>query len=129
MQCQGDDRAEAAAAAVVDAALRVQKALGPGLLESVYEACLAHELAKRGISFRAQVTLPVRYDGVQLDAGFRVDLLVEDRVIVELKAVETLLPIHEAQLITYLKLSGLRLGLLLNFHVRLLREGMRRIAY
>ena len=129
MQCQGDDRAEAAAAAVVDAALRVHKALGPGLLESVYEACLAHELAKRGISFRTQVTLPVRYDGVQLDAGFRVDLLVEDRVIVELKAVETLLPIHEAQLITYLKLSGLRLGLLLNFNVRLLREGMRRIAY
>ncbi len=129
MQCQGDDRAEAAAAAVVDAALRVHKALGPGLLESVYEACLAHELAKRGMSFRTQVTLPVRYDGVQLDAGFRVDLLVEDRVIVELKAVETLLPIHEAQLITYLKLSGLRLGLLLNFNVRLLREGMRRIAY
>ena len=123
------DRAEAAAAAVVDAALRVHKALGPGLLESVYEACLAHELAKRGMSFRTQVTLPVRYDGVQLDAGFRVDLLVEDRVIVELKAVETLLPIHEAQLITYLKLSGLRLGLLLNFNVRLLREGMRRIAY
>lgn len=80
MQCQGDDRAEAAAAAVVDAALRVHKALGPGLLESVYEACLAHELAKRGMSFRTQVTLPVRYDGVQLDAGFRVDLLVEDRV-------------------------------------------------
>lgn len=129
MQCQGDDRAEAAAAGVVDAALRVHKALGPGLLESVYEACLAHELAKRGMSFRTQVTLPVRYDGVQLDAGFRVDLLVEDRVIVELKAVETLLPIHEAQLITYLKLSGLRLGLLLNFNVRLLREGMRRIAY
>ena len=129
MQCQGDDRAEAAAAAVVDAALRVHKALGPGLLDSVYEACLAHELAKRGMSFRTQVTLPVRYDGVQLDAGFRVDLLVEDRVIVELKAVETLLPIHEAQLITYLKLSGLRLGLLLNFNVRLLREGMRRIAY
>lgn len=129
MQCQGDDRAEAAAAAVVDAALRVHKALGPGLLESVYEACLAHELAKRGMSFRTQVTLPVRYDGVQLDAGFRVDLLVEDRVIVELKAVETLLPIHEAQLITYLKLCGLRLGLLLNFNVRLLREGMRRIAY
>jgi GxxExxY protein len=114
---------------VVDAALKVHKALGPGLLESVYEACLAHELKSRSITFETQISLPIIYEDVRLDAGLRLDMIVAKRLIVELKAVETLLPIHESQLITYLKLSGLRLGLLINFNVRMLRDGIKRIAY
>jgi GxxExxY protein len=111
---------------VVDAAMKVHTALGPGLLESAYEGCLLHELRKQGLHVANQVGLPVVYDGVQIDVGYRIDLLVEDRVIVELKAVEALAPIHEAQLITYLKLSGQKVGLLINFNVLHLKDGIKR---
>ncbi len=113
---------------VIDAAMKVHTELGPGLLESAYEACLAHELSKRGLKVLKQVGLPVVYDGEHLDVGYRIDLLVEDLVIVEIKAVDGLAPIHQAQLITYLKLSGKRLGLLINFNVPRLKDGIRRIA-
>lgn len=111
---------------VVDAAFMVHKTLGPGFLESVYEACLVHELESRKIGFSRQVTLPVHYKQVTVDAGLRLDLLVEDVVVVEIKAVEIILPVHEAQLLTYLKLTGKRLGLLINFNVPLIKDGIRR---
>jgi GxxExxY protein len=114
---------------VVERAMVVHSALGPGLLESVYEACLAHELAKVGLSMQRQVTLPVHYDGTVLDAGFRVDVLVAKHLVVEIKAVEKLLPIHSAQLLTYLKLGGFRLGSLLNFNVVHMRDGLKRVAH
>ena len=113
---------------VVDAAFAVHSKLGPGLLESVYEVCLAHELEKRGLVVERQVVLPVHYDGIRLDAGLRLDLLIESCLIVELKAVETLLPVHKAQVLTYLKLTGHRLGLLINFNVPLIRDGIKPIA-
>ncbi|HKG92292.1 MAG TPA: GxxExxY protein [Gemmatimonadaceae bacterium] len=113
---------------VVDGAIRVHSALGPGLLESAYEACLAHELRKRGLGVRTQVPLPIVYDGVRIDLGYRIDLLVDDAVVVELKAVTRLHPIHEAQLLSYLKLSGHRVGLLINFHSLHLRDGIRRMV-
>jgi GxxExxY protein len=113
---------------VVDAALKVHKTLGPGLLESVYERCLCRELLCRGVPFRSQLDLPIEYDGMVIDSGLRIDLMVDGRLIVELKAVETLHPLHSAQLLTYLKLTGLRLGLIINFNVPLLRDGLRRIA-
>ncbi|HKS97626.1 MAG TPA: GxxExxY protein [Terriglobia bacterium] len=116
------------AAAVVDAAYAVHSGLGPGLLENVYQACLAYELEKRGLAVEQQVSVPVVYDGLQLNTGLRLDLLVERCVIAELKAVETLLPIHTAQLLTYLKLTGHRLGLLINFNVPLIRDGIKRVA-
>ena len=106
----------------------MHKALGPGLLESVYEVCLLHELNKRGVKVERQVSLPVVYDNLRLDAGLRLDLVVEKRVIVELKAVEVLLPVHTAQLLTYLKLSGYRLGLLVNFNSATIKHGIKRIA-
>ena len=121
------EAANAAARAVVDAALAVHRALGPGLLESVYEHCLAHELQERGVDVQRQVTMPVAYRGTHLDAGFRVDLVVGDCVLVEIKAVERLLPVHEAQVLTYLKLSGREIGLLVNFNVVLLKQGIRRL--
>jgi GxxExxY protein len=108
--------------AVMLAAFRVHTALGPGLLESVYEAALAHELRKEGLLVATQVPLPVTYDGVRLELGFRLDLLVEHKVIVEIKSVETLLDVHHKQLLTYLKLSGLKLGQLINFNVPSLRD-------
>ena len=111
---------------ILAAAYEVHSSLGPGLLESAYEACLAHELTTRGIAFRRQLELPIRFKDEQIDAGYRLDLLVEDLVIVELKAVDKLLPIHEAQLLTYLKLSGRRVGLLLNFNAIQLRDGIKR---
>ena len=120
--------ADAVARAVVDAGLKVHRALGPGLLESVYEACLVREFELRGLRVRRQVSLPVEYEGLRLDGGYRLDLLVDDLVIVEVKAVETVLRLHEAQLITYLKLSGLRLGLLMNFNVALFKDGVRRLV-
>jgi GxxExxY protein len=120
--------AEAAATEVVHAAFNVHKNLGPGLLESVYEACLCHELGKRGVAFQRQLALPVVYDGVQLDAGLRLDLLVTDCLVVELKAAEKTNPLFEAQLLTYLKLTGMRLGLLINFNVPLIKDGIRRVA-
>lgn len=113
---------------VIDAALAVHRELGPGLLESVYEACLCHELAKKGISFQRQLELPVVYDGVRLDAGLRLDLLVADCVIVELKAVEKMLPVFEAQILTYLRLASKRVGLLMNFNVPLFKDGLQRIV-
>lgn len=116
------------AAAVVDAAFKVHSTLGPGLLEGIYEACLVHELKKRGLAVQQQVAVPVRYDNVQLDVGCRLDLLIERCVIAELKSVETLLPVHTAQVLTYLKLTGHRLGLLINFNVPIIREGIRRIV-
>jgi len=121
-------RAEAAARIVVDAAYRVHSALGPGLLESVYEVCLCHELRKQGIPFLAEQVLPVVYDGVRLDAGLRLDLLVDKSVVVELKAVEKTLPVHEAQLLTYLKLAEKRLGLLINFNVPCIKDGIKRMV-
>jgi GxxExxY protein len=113
---------------VIGAAMEVHRALGPGLLESAYETCLARELAIQGIAFEQQVELPVVYRGVPLSCGYRLDFLVEGELILELKAVEELLPIHEAQFLTYLKLSDKRIGLLINFNVALLKQGLRRIV-
>jgi GxxExxY protein len=113
---------------VVDAAMKVHSALGPGLLESAYQICLAHELGKRGIRFRSQVVLPVVYDSLRVKLGYRVDFLVEESIVVELKAVQRTLPVHEAQLLSYLRLSGRRVGLLINFHVPRLRDGIKRMA-
>ena len=113
---------------IVDASMKVHTALGPGLLESAYEGCLAYELRKRGLKVAAQLGLPVVYEGVNIDVGYRIDLLVEDTVIVELKSVDKLAPIHEAQLLTYLKLSGRRLGLLMNFNVVHLKDGIKRMV-
>jgi GxxExxY protein len=113
---------------VVDAAIEVHSALGPGLLESVYEACLSYELQQRGLKVERQLPVPVLYKDVQLEIGFRIDLFVEKCVIVELKAVEALLPIHEAQVLTYLKLMGQRVGLLLNFNVVSMKKGLKRIV-
>ena len=113
---------------VVDAAMRVHTALGPGLLEGAYQACLAQELRWRGTAVRSQVVLPVTYRNAIIDLGYRVDLLVDEVIVVELKAVTKLLPIHEAQLLSYLKLSGYRAGLLINFHVPLLKDGIKRMV-
>ena len=114
--------------AVIDAAMRVHTELGPGLLESTYTACLQYELGKAGCRAQAQVGLPVVYQGVKLDLGYRIDLLVEDLVIVELKAVDAISPVHQAQLLSYLKLSGKSLGLLINFNVLHLKDGIRRFV-
>lgn len=115
------------AKAVVDSAFRVHTELGPGLLENVYEVCLAHELRSRGLAVERQVALPVIYHGLQVEAGLRLDLIVAETVIVEVKAVESLLPVHKAQVLTYLKLSGRSLGLLINFNVPLIKDGIKRI--
>jgi GxxExxY protein len=112
---------------VVDAAMRIHTALGPGLLESAYEACLAYELRKRGLRVLTQVPLPVEYDGVRMELGFKADLLVDNVVIVELKAVSKVVPIHEAQLLSYLTLTNYRVGLLINFHVLHLKDGIKRM--
>jgi len=111
---------------LVDAAMKVHTALGPGLLESAYEACLIRELRKRGLRVEAQVPIAVTYDGETLDVGYRADLIVEDLVLVELKSVEVVLPIHKAQLLSYLRLSGKQAGLLTNFNVEHLRDGIKR---
>ena len=113
---------------VVLAAIEVHRHLGPGLLESAYEECLCRELTLQGLSFARQVELPVTYKGLALDCGYRMDVVVEEKVALELKAVSRFEPIHTAQLLTYLKLSGLKLGLLLNFNVPLMKEGLRRIV-
>ncbi len=109
-------------------AIKVHTALGPGLLESTYEACLIYELAKAGLKAERQVALPVVYDGVQLDAGYRIDVLVANLVVVELKVAERILPLHSAQLLSYLKLSGKKLGYLLNFNVVHMRQGIKRVV-
>ena len=113
---------------VVDAAIKVHSALGPGLLESAYEACLFYELGKRGLSVERQKIQPIVYEGVTIDVGYRMDLFVEGVVVVELKAVERLAPIHEAQLLSYLRLSGSKLGLLLNFNVTRMADGIKRMV-
>ena len=112
---------------IIGAAIEVHRALGPGLLESAYESCLAYEIAQKGLKVEQQKPLPVVYKEVSLDAGYRLDLVIEKSVIVELKAVDTLTPLHKAQLMSYLKLSGLKLGLLINFNVLLLRNGIQRV--
>ena len=114
--------------AIIGAAIEVHRALGPGLLESAYEQCLSHEFSLRQIPFERQEPLHVDYKGTQLDCGYRLDFLVAGVVVVEVKAIEALLPIHHAQLLSYLKLGGWKLGLLINFHVPLLREGIKRVV-
>jgi GxxExxY protein len=122
------DKVNESSKCVVDSAFTVYKALGPGLLESAYESCMVHELNKKGLKVVRQLPVPIIYDGVKIDAGYRIDLLVDECLIVELKAVETLLPIHEAQTLTYLKLMDLRLALLINFNVDQLKKGIKRIV-
>ena len=112
---------------IIGFAIEVHRQLGPGLLESAYEECLCFELKQACISFQRQVPLPVVYKSVKLDCGYRLDLVIDRKIIVELKTVERLLPIHEAQLLTYLKLSGIRIGLLLNFNTAVLKDGIRRL--
>jgi len=114
--------------AIIGAAIEVHRALGPGLLESAYEECLCRELGLRHVPFERQRQLPIEYKGLQLDCGYRLDLLVAGEVVVEVKAVETLLPIHEAQVLTYLRLGGWRVGLLINFNVPVLKQGIRRLV-
>jgi GxxExxY protein len=114
--------------AIVDAAMKVHSALGPGMLESVYERCLKHELTKRGLRVESQRWLPIVYDGVEIEGSHKIDLLVEDEVIVELKVVEQVLEVHKAQLLSYLKLANKQVGLLINFNVVHLRDGIRRMV-
>ena len=116
------------AAIVVDAALKIHRTLGPGLLESVYQATLSYELQKRGLLVVQQLGIPVHYDGIRLGFGFRVDLLVNNKVVIEVKSVEALAAIHNKQIATYLRLMDLRLGLLINFNVELIRNGIRRVV-
>jgi GxxExxY protein len=123
-----DARIDRIARAAVDAGLKVHQSLGPGLLESAYEHCLMFELIQRGWRVERQVGMPISYGSMTLDVGYRLDLLVEDLVIIEIKAVDSLAPIHRAQLFTYLKLSGVKVGLLMNFNVRLFKDGVVRIA-
>jgi GxxExxY protein len=113
---------------IVDAAFRIHTTLGPGLLESVYDAVLAYELGRRGLRTAHQQPIPVVYEGIRIDAGFRADLIVEDQVIVEIKSVEVLAPVHKKQLLTYLRLADKRLGLLINFNVVLIKDGITRIV-
>ena len=119
---------ELVAKTIVDAALKVHRALGPGLLESVYELCLAHELRRRSLQLESQVKLPIIYEGLTIDAGLRLDLIVARQIIVEVKAVEKMHPVFDAQLLTYLKLTNLRLGILINFNVPLIKDGIKRIV-
>ena len=119
---------ERVASILVDSGLKVHRALGPGLLESAYEHCLAYELEIRGLRVHRQVSLPIVYEGARLDAGYRLDLVVEHAVIVEVKVVEALMPVHHAQLLTYLKLSGCRIGFLMNFNVALFKHGLKRVV-
>ena len=114
---------------VIGAAIEVHRALGPGLLESAYEECLCYELSSAGLAFRKQVELPVLYKKVKLDCGYRMDIVVSESLVLEIKTVEKLLPIHQAQLLTYLKLSGIRTGLLINFNVPVLKNGIKRMRF
>ncbi len=128
MHEQVPERTDQVAKAVVDAAFKVHSKLGPGLLESVYQACMAYELKKKGLFVEVEQTQPIIYEDIQIGSAFRLDLLVEKCVIVELKAVEMVLPVHRAQLLTYLKLSGHRVGLLINFNVPLIKQGIQRLV-
>ncbi|HXB74832.1 MAG TPA: GxxExxY protein [Candidatus Acidoferrales bacterium] len=113
---------------IIGAAIEVHRHLGPGLLETAYEECLCYELSRRAVQFQRQVALPVYYKGLKLDCGYKLDLVVEDSVVVELKAIEELLPVHSAQLLTYLKSSGKRVGILINFNVPVLTKGLKRMV-
>ena len=113
---------------IVDAAFKIHTTLGPGLLESVYEALLAHELKKRGLAVRVQQGIPVIYEGVSLELGFRADIIVNDLVVIEVKSVELIAPVHPKQVRTYLKLMGLKLGILINFNVPLIKDGIQRVV-
>ena len=115
--------------AIIGAAMEVHRALGPGLLESIYEMCLCRELSIRGIPFERQVLTPVEYKGVKLDCGYRADIVVDGTILLEIKAIDSLLPIHDAQLLSYLKLGGWKIGLLINFNVELLKNGLRRRVF
>ena len=119
---------ELVATQLVDSMLAVHRELGPGLLESTYQACLAYELRERGIEVRCEVELPVKYKGLDIEAGYRIDMLVADCIVIENKSVQALIPIHEAQLLTYMKLSGCRLGFLVNWNVPLIKDGIKRIV-
>ena len=120
-------REEEIATAIVDAAYKVHSSLGPGLIEPIYEVCFCHELKKRGLTFQRQMAVPIVYDDIKLDAALRLDVLVENLIICELKAVDKFTPLFEAQLLSYLKLLDKRLGFLINFHVPLIREGIKRM--
>ncbi len=122
---QRDQRTEQ----VIGLAIEVHRQLGPGLLESAYDACLCFELNGMGLRYSRQVPLPVKYKDVMLECGYRMDIVVEDQLVIELKTVERLLPIHDAQMLTYLRLSGIRTGLLLNFNTVLLKDGLRRLVW
>ncbi len=119
---------ELVATQLVDSMLAVHRELGPGLLESTYQACLAYELRDRGVEVRCEVELPVKYRGLEIEAGYRIDMLVADCIVIENKSVQELVPIHEAQLLTYMKLSGCRLGFLVNWNVPLIKDGIKRIV-
>ena len=119
---------EELATKILDCAFKVHRTLGPGLMESVYEICLGHELKQLGIKFQSQVSLPVKYQGIEMEGGMSLDMLVEDKIILELKAAEKMIPLYDAQLMTYLKLTNLRMGLLINFNVPLLKDGIKRIV-
>ena len=119
---------ERIATEIVDAAFRVHNEIGPGALESVYEICLAHELIKRGFHVQRQIALPIIYDNIRFDAGLRLDLIVDHLVIIEVKAVEKIIPVHEAQCYTYLKFANLRLCFLINFNVKLIKDGIKRVV-
>ena len=114
--------------AVIDTAFRLHRAFGPGLLESTYEACMFHDLRKKGLHVERQKEVPIVFEGIRLDCGYRIDLLVESRVVVELKCVSRIEAVHIAQVLTYMKLSGCTVGLLINFHVALLRDGIKRLV-
>ena len=117
---------EEVAKTVVDAAIKVHRSLGPGLLESAYQRCLAYELTERGLLVECEVPIPVKYGDVSLEAGFRADMIIENCIIIENKTVDNVLPVHQAQMITYLKLSGIRIGFLINWNVPLLKHGLKR---
>ena len=119
---------EIIASEIVDAAIKVHKALGPGLLESAYQQCLIYELKKRGLKVDSEVAMPVTYDGMKINAGYRMDIVVNGSIVIENKTVEKILPIHQAQLLTYLKLSGMNLGFLLNWNVTIMKDGIKRIV-
>ncbi len=121
------EKEEKIATAIVDAAFKVHSTLGPGLIEPIYEVCFCHELKKHGLSFQRQMIVPIMYDGIKLDAALRLDVLVEDLVICELKAVEEVIPLFEAQLLSYMKLLHKRLGFLINFHVPVIKNGIKRM--
>lgn len=113
---------------IIGCAIEVHKNLGPGLLESTYKQCLAYELSKSNIKFGLEVEIPIKYKDVQISCGYRIDLIVENKIIIELKSVEKIMPVHEAQILTYMKLSGIKIGLLINFNSKLLKDGIKRFV-